>query len=546
MTPQEICTRHARNVSDRDAIEWVYRDCYAMTMPIRGARWFTGGTDTSKGSSELSTSHAVQAQLLDETGADGARILGAGLKDGGCPATSRWFGLDVDGVGDGSKIWLDKSSDRLWRLIHNSNFDAVAFECLVDEVIGGQFVLYVDEDPVEGGFMFEQWPTADCTWAQSRQGGPIDMIWREFTITAEQCVTEYPDKAPQAIHEIAAADGAKPITMLRYIGPRPGPHGRFALNMPFESVTLIKDTMTKVKESGYPRFPCVVPRWMTIPGSVYAVGPAYNVLGTMRQLNETIRLQMLGLEVHAGIGTYKAKDDGVFNPRTVRLGSRRVIIVGDMDNLQPLGEAGDLQATLLDIERLQKAIRKGFLADALEPQDTGTKTATEIQVRVDMIRQQLGPMYGRLQAEFLIPLVELCFAMALDRGAFEPLPQELVRRPFRVKFISPLARAQQLSEVVAMDQYVVATAQDASLDQSVLDNVDLAELNRLRAERLGVPREVLRPREQVRAIQAQRQRQQAAAQAEALQATAAVASDARQTNTAAAAAGAARGRMVAA
>ena len=545
MTPDKICERHARNVSDRTSIEWVYRDCYAMTMPIRGARWWTGA-DTTKGSAELSLGKALQDALLDETGADGARILAAGLKDGGCPATSRWFGLDVDGVGDGARLWLDKSADRLWRLIHNSNFDAVVFEALLDEVIGGQFVLYVDEDPVEGGFQFEQWPTADCTWAQSRQGGRIDMIWREFVITAEQCVADYPGRCPQAIEERAAKEPSSPVTMLRYIGPREGTPGRFALNMPFESITLIKEHKHVVRESGYPRFPCVVPRWMTIPGSVFAVGPAYGVLGAMRQLNEITRMQMLGLEVHAGVGTYKAKDDGVFNPRTVKLGSRRVIVVGDMDNLQPLSQAGDMQATLLDMERLQRAIRKGFLADALEPQDTGVKTATEIQVRVDMIRQQLGPMYGRLQSEFLIPFVELCFAMALERGAFEAVPQELARRPFRVKFLSPLARAQQLQDVVAIDQYVTGTLVDVQLDPSVADNVDMAELNRIRAERLGLPREGLRDREKVRQLQDARARAQARQQAEALQVTAAGAQDAGQRNTAAAAAGAARGRMVAA
>ena len=546
-TAEELCDWHKRNLTDRQPLEWIYRDCYALTVPIRGARWSTGGVQSSqKGAAEASFAAAMQADLLDETGADAARILAAALKDGGAPSSSQWLGLAVNGADDAGELWLDKSATTLWRMIHDSTFDAVSFEALHDAVIGGQFVLYVDEDNERGGFTFEQWQTADCTWARSKAGGPIDMIWREVSLTAQQAVAEYGAAVGTKITELASTKPGDPVIFLRCIYPRKGPHGRFALNMPFASVTLVKDEKRIVKESGYPWFPCIVPRWMVQPGSEYAVGPAYTALPALRQLNKVIDLQLLGLEVHAGAGTYKARDDGVFNPRTVRLGSRRVIVVGDMDNLQPLAKAGDLQSTLLDIERLQRAIRKVFQADALEPQDTGTKTATEIQIRVDMIRQQLGPMYGRLQAEFLKPLVELCFAIALARGAFEPVPRSLAGKIFNVEFESPLARAQRLSEVHAIDQYVAGTLADMQIDPGVVDNADMMTLNRLRAERLGVPRQGLRDEGKIREMRAMRERQQRSAQAEALQGLAAQAADARQPRTAATAATAAQSRLVAA
>lgn len=537
--------RHEAAKSDRDSLSWIYRDCYALTYPIRGARWSTGGASASNnGQSESSLAENLQAELYDETGADSVRILAAALKDGGMPATSRWFALEVDEAGDEGDIWLDQSADKLHRLIHASNFDAVAYEHLVDEVIAGQAVMFIDENREEGGFHFEQWDTADCTWCASRQGGTIDTIYREFTLTAEQAVNEFGDRCSEKVRETAGTKPTTPFTFLRAIFPREGVQpGPFALTMPFASVTLEMDSKTVLREGGYMEFPCAVPRWMLLPGSQYAVGPAYTAMPAMKQLNETIKLQILGLEVHAGAGTYKAIDDGVLNPRTVRLGNRRVITVGEIDNLQPLAQAGDLQATLLDIERLQKGIRKVFMADALEPQDGPTKTATEINVRVDLIRQQLGPMYGRQQAELHTPIVERCFAIALRNGAFGPVPESLNQRPFRVRFISPLARAQQLADVTAIDQYVQGTAMDAQLDPSVLLNVDMLEANRIRAERVGVPKQVLRTRAQIEAIQKQQRQAQAAQQAEMLQGAAAEAMDNGQPVTAAAAATGARARL---
>jgi len=69
-------------------------------------------------------------------------------------------------------------------------------------------------------------------------------------------------------------------------------------------------------------------------------------------------------------------------------------------------------------------------------------TATEVHVRVDLIRQQLGPVYGRWQSEYLIPIVERCFGLALRAGVLGQPPEELQGQDMQIKFLSPLARAQ--------------------------------------------------------------------------------------------------------
>ena len=39
-----------------------------------------------------------------------------------------------------------------------ANFDASAFEAVVDVACAGWFALYIEEDPDEGGLRFHQWP----------------------------------------------------------------------------------------------------------------------------------------------------------------------------------------------------------------------------------------------------------------------------------------------------------------------------------------------------------------------------------------------------
>ena len=117
-----------------------------------------------------------------------------------------------------------------------------------------------------------------------------------------------------------------------------------------------------------------------------------------------------------------------------------------------------------------------------------------------------------------------------------------------MKFTSPLARAQQLADVQAIDTYLNATmALDAVIDPTSVDNVDVPKLNRIRAERLGVPREGMRQQAEIEQLQAARQKAQAAQEAEQAGLMAEQAKDAGQPTTAAglAASGGARMRVAA-
>ena len=104
--------------------------------------------------------------------------------------------------------------------------------------------------------------------------------------------------------------------------------------------------------------------------------------------------------------------------------------------MKPLLTGADFNVAFTAEERLQASIRKIMMADQLQPQDGPAMTATEVHVRVALIRQLLGPVYGRFQAEYLQPLVERCFGIAFRAGVFPPAPESL-RAPTSTCVISP-------------------------------------------------------------------------------------------------------------
>lgn len=416
-----IVKRLDQMVSGRTRVDGVWRDCFDHSYPLRGSDLQRPASPAS-GNADVNIGYgsSKKASLLDSTATDGCRILASGVVSGSVPSNSRWFGLKVEGADDEAKIWLDGAADTLWENIHASNFDSVVFEGALDLVIAGQFVMFIDEDTERGGLRFELWPLAQCYFAASRPGGRIDTVYRVHSLTAEQAVNEYGIAAlsegiAKAYHENPDAT----FEFVHAIYPRKMsvPGARLSKNLPIASCHVEKSTKKVVRESGFHEMPCIVPRWMLIPGSHMAVGPMFECLPDVKTLNKVVEFVMTNADL-AIAGMWIAEDDGVLNPRSIRIGPRKVVVANSVDSMKPLTSGSKFDIAVLEIDRLQKAIRKVLMADQLTPQDGPAMTATEVHVRVELIRQLLGPVYGRLQSEFMQPLSELTmFNDAITSGS---------------------------------------------------------------------------------------------------------------------------------
>jgi hypothetical protein len=504
----------------RSVVEERWRECYNLTYPLRGVGFETMGQPSGDAATQhASTASSRQAELLDSTGTDGVRILASALMAGLTPANSRWPSMEVDQQTDEERRWLDQSADIVWTNIHASNFDAVGFECMLDMAIAGMFPMFVDEAP-GGGYRFEEWPLAHTYFASSRSGGPVDTVFNEFTLSAEQAVNEYGENMlSEKARELAATKPDEQLNFVRCVYPRSGPSGKLQRNLPIASVHIEKDSKQIVRESGYHEMPIGVPRWSPVPGSAYAFGPAFEALPDMKTLNTVVSYVLSNADM-AISGMWGAVDDGVLNPRMVRVGPRKIIVMAEKDNMWPMSPAAKFDIAVLEIDRLQRAIRKVLMADQLEPQQkAGTPpTATEIVVRVELIRQLLGPVYGRMQSEYLQWLVARCFGLAYRAGVLGTPPRSLMNKVLTVKYFSPIARAQKAVDVAAMDRYELSLSQQAQA--GLADAVDVYnwdEARRERAELLGVPaklipdQDVIDEKRESRAKQ--RQTQQVAQQA---------------------------------
>lgn len=510
----QLCKRQGALATLRSPHETVWRECFNYTFPLRASGFQNDTLDAQSGQDR-------RAQLVTGTGTDAARVLASGLMSGLTPPQSMWFELSVEGANEEEKRWLELAGKTVFEKIHGGNFDAAAFECQLDAVSAGWFGLYVDSDQAQRKLTFDQWPLSECFIASTVPGGRVDTIYRPYTISAEQCVKEYgEDKVSEATAKLAREKPDEQVQMLRAIYPRDEDYiegSMLSKHMRYASCHVEVKARVLLREGGYNEFPVIVPRWQKLPSSEYAVGPTFDALPDLKTLNQLCRDELANADMTLG-GMWIAEDDGVLNPRTIKVGPRKVIVANSVDSMKPLQPPGNWQYSVELASRLQADIRKTYMADQLQPVDGPQMTATEVRVRVALIRQLLGPVYGRLQSEYLAPLVERCYALLARMGAFPPPPESLVRRTYDVRYSSPLARAQRAEDVTAMDQFETVLLQEAQVNPNVLDVYDWDQAVAERAELLGVPAKLIRSPEEIQTVRdARNQAQAEAAKQQAMQ-----------------------------
>lgn len=484
----------------RQPFEGEWRECFDLTYPERGYG-FEGSINSTFGNADKTKN----AEIYDDTAKDGARIMASALVGGMTPENSQWLEYEVGNQTDEETRWLSDASQFVFDGYRSSNYYSVAFEACLDLVSGpGAFVLYNGEDP-DGGYHFESWPTGQCFFSASKAGGVVDTVYRKYDLTVEQCVNDYglakvSDKT-RDLFNTGKLD--ERVCIICAIEPRDstkvgGGYARLAKNKAFASCHMEQATKWIARESGYDEFPCSVPRWTLIPGSHYAKGPMSAVRATAKTLNEIQRLELVYLEMSA-YGMFKATDDGVLNPFTTKIGPRRIVVVADMKNFEALESAGDFKLSFAKKDELQRQVRQLLMAEQLQPVDKpGYATAAETHARMALLRQQLGPAFGRISFEWIAKMALRSFAISYRNGDFEreigPAPATLSDRVLKVKYTGPLARAQKLEEVTAADQWVmgIATLQSATGDTTLMDQVDTNALGKFKARALGVPADIVR------------------------------------------------------
>jgi hypothetical protein len=174
----------------------------------------------------------------------------------------------------------------------------------------------------------------------------------------------------------------------------------------------------------------------------------------------------------------------------INLKSGSLSVVRKLGGIQPLDLANRPEALNERMARLTDSIRVHFFSDQLQfPAPQGTPmSATEAQIRYEMLQRLLGPTLGRIQNDLLTPIVSRSFRMLLRDGRI-PLPPDIVaetQSDIDIEYLGPLARAQKLDNVVANERFISIAANVSPVFPDAVDVVDIDDVMRNIAGDLGI------------------------------------------------------------
>ena len=427
----------------------------------------------------------LKTDLYDSTAIESVPIAAAGLQSYLTNPSSRWFDIEMR-----EKILMEDSEVKAWLrecvniefdYFNETNFNEVMPEFYTDFVVFGNPCLYEEEDP-EDALCFYARPISEI-YILANERGKIDTVYRNFTYTARQAYQRWGNNAGTTVMDLLKAQKVEEnINFLHIVLPRGerDVRKRDARNMPFASLYIEPKTKKVLSEGGYEEFPFFIPRFYKTSDSEYAYSPASVALADIKMLNAMSRdiLEAAQKTLHPPL---ILPHDGYLLP--FKTGAKAI-------NYKLTGSPDDKVETLninreiglsLEMENQRRAkIGRIFFVDLflmLATLPERQRTATEIAERVNERMLILGPALGRLMKS-LAGAVERGFNILLRNGKFPPTPDILLGREYKIKFISPLAKAQRAQEAGSLTNFLMAIREIAAVDLSVVDNVDLDKVTK--------------------------------------------------------------------
>ena len=434
------------------------------------------------------------------------------------PKTSSWFDVEVSDEElmdyEEVKIWLEETKDRMWNAIYRKDARFIQRSGEVDLNLAcfGWGVLWIQENRQRNGLMFRSFHNSQVA-IDENEDGIIDVVSIEEKLSARQADLLYRRMGSEPNREITDAlknsktQNAKEFNFVQIVVPQEDfDASQFGIRgMPFVSALIdVKDEKI-IAEKGFHEFPAAIPRWETYPGDVYARSPG------MIALPDAQTLQAMGKTLL--VGGQRAVDppiwvlnDAVLSPLRTFPGG--VTVLDTSDGGTPVGAFP--VTTNLPIGRemqndYRRQVEAAFFKNVFNlPIETRQMTATEIVARKEEFIRIIGPVFGRLESDYIGHTVERVFGIMERAGAFSPRPDFLRNSKITFRFKSPIQQARKQMEIASLSQSLQFLAPLAETQPEILDNYDGDIIARDAPEWGGLPNKWLRPKKAVDKIRESR------------------------------------------
>jgi hypothetical protein len=481
----------------------VIDDCYELALPLRQRNpmmGHNGPPDTDR--------------LFDSTAVSAVQGLASQTLDDVWPADQTPFMLKA-----GKRVPEEKREEMNRRLasvsedvievINNSNFRSAGHECFLDYCIGTGIMLIEAGDALRP-VNFRSIPLTECV-LDTGPRGEVDCLMMEREIRLGDIRKLWPKARLSA--DMAQREDTDPDQKVRILEAMERDWSKRNVEAWVHWIIWSENTNSGVliqeRDEGVGSCPFVAVSFTRVSGEAMGRGPVMMALPDIRVANKLVELNLEHADLTlSGIWLYD--DDGVINPDTAILEPGALIpkMPGTSQGLQNIGPSGNFQVGQVTLQELRSAIKDHLYVNDLGDVNRSPKTAQEISQRTADRARRLSGSYGRLQTEFLFPVVSRVWWLlkkAEGQSGLPPIDGDQIK----VKPLGPLTRAQAQDDILRHVNYI-QTLNQLWGPQAALMLTDPTLVSKYLADKMGFDAQLLRPEaEQQQMLQMAQQAMQA-------------------------------------
>ena len=444
MNAEDIIKRFNKSVSYRQNWENLYSSAYEQFMPQRSKNFKDSMSDGQRNDNA--------DVVFDSTPLDSLNKFVSKLQTSLVPAQKNWLrlkvGTSLKDKADQLQPVLDQITEIFFSAIRNSNFDVEASESFYDLAVGTA-CLMMQEGDFLNPFKFKTVPLSEL-YLEKVGNGQYNSIYRKHKVVPMYAQKVWADAkvSGDMLSDEKERDFIEAVVQEKGVW-------KYYVVFAKGKQTIVERTL---------RYnPFIVFRWSVMPGEVYGRGPVLFALPDAKSLNKTKELILKNASL-AVSGVWTCEDDGVTNPENIKMNPGAIIQVTSNGGasraatLMPLRTGADFNVGDMVLSDLRQSISNIMFANPIGPVDQPVKTATEIEYRQKQYADEVGAPFGRLQSEFIKPIIQNGLLILDGLGKIDIKDFRVNEEQIAVDYSSPLSITQNTEDVNKLIKFMEVIA----------------------------------------------------------------------------------------
>jgi len=374
---------------------------------------------------------------------------------------------------------LQKITDTFFFYLRQSNFDVVIHEAFTDMAISTG-VIQINEGDDDEPLVFSCIPSAYVAIETGPRGDIIAFFRDWYNIYDYHCYELWGDdfSIPKSLMKQNDEDLKLDLYEFTYYDYKDKVYKYFIIEKSTSDIVYKKES-SSWEWIGF--------RWSKLAGEDYGRGPVLSALASATTINKAMQdeLSLAALKCAPPI---MAVTENIINPYTFKIAPNEIIRVmpgtgGDFP-IQPFPVAGDISFASLIVNDLRAQINEIMMSQPLNPVQRGpVRTATEIAMIQNELRENAGAQFARVQKELFDPLVKRVLWILQKKGFIQPV--QINGKEVALNYITPLSFSKNQSDLDNMLRFFEITS-GMFTPGAAINLIDAPKLPRWIGEKLNV------------------------------------------------------------